>query len=134
MTAAVRKPAKLNDHEFLVIVVTRDTKEIALVLPDQQSFDLGSVWDANQSAVAYIGGALGRESHWRRLAEEAITTAFNFGAAIIDIERRLVCSVMPNDPKQDEARALVRMFDGERHFLERDDRNDHGFTVVEAVR
>lgn len=134
MSATIRLPQRLDEHDFLVLVCARDTKDLTLVLPDQQSFDLGSYWNAEERAIPYLHGALNMGRQGRSLAESAVSTAMNFGAAYIDMDRRLVSSVLPHDPQRDEAKALEKMFAARPDLLDRDDRADWPLTYVEPAR
>lgn len=134
MTATTRLPARLDEHEYVVVTCSRDTKELTVVTPDQESHDLGSFWDSSERAVPYLAAAFGGGSAGRTLAEQAVTTAFNFGSAIVDFATRLITSVLPHDPRADEAAATKKIFAAEQHVMDRTDRHDWPGLIVEPSR
>lgn len=92
-TAVVRRPARLDDNEYVVVTCDRATKDLSLVTPDQQSHALGNFWDATEDAVPYLGAALGGGATNRRLADEVVSSAWNFGAAVLHVPTSLVSRV-----------------------------------------
>lgn len=131
--ATVRRPQNLAEHEYVVLACARDTGELSLILPDQQSYALGNVWRAEEDAIPYLAWALGKERVFRTLAQEAITTAFNFGASIIHIVERRTQSTLVDDARKDEATALTTMFKQEQHLLDKDDRHEDGVMIVDPM-
>lgn len=110
-------PNSLLTEEDFVLRCHPLTRAITLHLNDDSSFNLGSYWSRTEQRVrpvtaknlltetqvvegaeVYLSRALGRND---QLAQQACTTAFNWGMALIDVQLQ---HVAPIDPTTHEHR------------------------------
>lgn len=105
MNKAVR-PISLRSHSHVTVMRDRDSDSLTMYTEDNQSFDLGSYWDAETDALPYLTRAIGS----RDVADGLVTTAWNFGAALGDIRLATVVSLDMVDPEETHREILRRQF------------------------
>lgn len=113
-------PRFLNTREFIVIRYERlfmGDGRLLMLLDDRSSHELGlfSLWEEpvkdatgwRQSVRMYLVNALGGDT---QLVEDAVTTARNFGMAMVIPSERRVINVNQVKPGKDEKALIAKMF------------------------
>ena len=103
---AARRPNSLRSHSHVTVVRDRDDDTLTMYTEDNQSFELGSYWDADTNAIPYLTGATGS----REFADGLVTTAWNFGAALGDIQLNTVVSLDLVNPEETHRALLKQQF------------------------
>lgn len=101
-----RRPNSLRSHSHVTVVRDRDDDALTMYTEDNQSFALGSYWDAESDAIPYLLSALGS----RDMADGLVTTAWNFGAALGDIRLHTVVSLDLVNPEETHRAILKQQF------------------------
>lgn len=102
----VVRPNSLRNHSHVTVLRDRASDGLTLYTEDNQSYVLGSYWDAESDAIPYLTRAIGNSD----VAEGLVTTAWNFGASLGDIRSAAVVSLDLVDPEEAHREILQRLF------------------------
>lgn len=110
MPQQISLPVTLTDNEFVVVKCDRATKQLTAHIPSKDSYDLGNYWRAHEKAIPYLRMAFGGD---KELAEQAVTTAYNFGEAVVELHespKRVYAATVESRAKN-EMKALRQVED-----------------------
>lgn len=90
MSATAQAPRSLKGRDDFIVRYDQATDTLTLLLDDVgNSFDIGSFTSSYADAVPYLARAMGGGLLNTMFAEEIVSTARNFGTALVDLSRRV---------------------------------------------